>query len=333
MEENRLIELMLGCFEKQLSAVESEELSAWVEMSPDNRKYFSEMHEVWVAIQAGSASFEYDAGKAYRRFRQKARQYSRKYLSRPRVSNFVWQFAGGLALLAVAVFLSYRQGGRQVREAFSDIVIEAPLSSQSRIVLPDSTEVWMNAGSRLVYSQGFGLQDRQLTMSGECFFSVSKDASKPFVVNTPTLQVRVLGTKFNFRSYPDDDEATVALEEGSVSLRNLVREESERILSPNQKAVLNNRTGHIRIAGTQPDNHAAWLDGRLFFNDELLVDIVKELRRNYDVEIEIASESLLQVRFYGGFDRKDLSIDQILARFAATGNIHYRKDGSKIILY
>lgn len=333
MEENRLIELMLGCFEKQLSAVESEELSAWVEMSPDNRKYFSEMHEVWVAIQAGSASFEYDAGKAYRRFRQKARQYSRKYLSRPRVSNFVWQFAGGLALLAVAVFLSYRQGGRQVREAFSDIVIEAPLSSQSRIVLPDSTEVWMNAGSRLVYSQGFGLQDRQLTMSGECFFSVSKDASKPFVVNTPTLQVRVLGTKFNFRSYPDDDEATVALEEGSVSLRNLVREESERILAPNQKAVLNNKTGHLRIHGSQAGNHSSWVHGQLFFNDELLVDIVKELRRNYDVQIEIESDSLLTQRFYGGFDRKDLSIDEILARFAATGEIHYRKENEKIILY
>ena len=332
MEEDRLIELMLGCFEQQLSSAESEELRAWVSSSQDHRKYFTDMHEVWTAVRAESAAAEYDADKAYRRFRQKARRAGRRY--HPQVRHaWAWQLACSLAVIAAVVFFSYRKGEQQVRDSFADIVIEAPLSSQSRILLPDSTEVWMNAGSRLVYSQGFGLQDRRVEMSGECFFSVTRDASKPFVVTTPTLQVRVLGTKFNFRSYPDDDEAVVSLEEGSVSLKNLLLEESERILSPRQKAVLNNRTGHMRIDGTQPDNHSAWVKGRLFFNDELLVDIVKELRRGYGVEIEIASDSLLTQRFYGGFDRKDLTIDEILDRFAATGNIHYRKVGTKIVLY
>ncbi|MCR4860182.1 MAG: DUF4974 domain-containing protein [Bacteroidales bacterium] len=332
MDEDRLIELLLGYFERQLSSEESEELNSWVSASAEHRKYFSDMYEVWTAVRAESAAGEFDADKAYRRFRQRARQYARRNKPRSRFV-FLGQLAAAAAVLALVVFFSYRRGEKQVRDAFADIVIEAPLSSQSRIVLPDSTEVWMNAGSRLVYSQGFGLTDRRLKMSGECFFSVMKNPEMPFVVSTPTLQVRVLGTRFNFRSYPDDDEAVIALEEGSVSLKNMVREETERILSPNQKAILNNRTGHLRIERTQADNHSSWVQGHLFFNDELLVDIVKELRRNYDVEIEIRSEALLGQRFYGGFDRKDLSIDEILDRFSATGNIHYRKEGSKIVLY
>ena len=332
MEEDALIELLLGCFEQQLSAAQAEELQAWVEASPENKRYFSEMHEVWVAIQAESAARAFNAERAYRRFRQKARQYARRRDSRPRIP-VVWQFLVAAAVLALVIFFSYRSGEQQVRSAFADIVIDSPLSSRSRILLPDSTEVWMNAGSRLIYSQGFGLTDRQLQMSGECHFRVMKDPEKPFVVSTPTLQVRVLGTQFNFRSYPDDDEAVVCLEKGSVVVMNLVRAESEHILSPNQKAILDNRTGELRIEATRPENHSDWVNGRLFFNDELLVDIVKELRRGYDADIEIVSDSLLQQRFYGGFDRQNLSLDEILDRFAATGNIHYRKEGSKILLY
>ncbi len=332
MEEDRLIDLMLGCFEQQLSSGQAEELRAWIEMSPENKKYFSEMHEVWVAIQAESAAAQYDAGKAYRRFRQKARQYSRRYRNRYRVPLYL-QWAAVFTVLLGAVFVSYRRGAEQVRGAFSDIVVEAPLSSQSHILLPDSTEVWMNAGSRLVYSQGFGLKDRRLTMSGECYFSVAADPSKPFVVLTPTLQVRVLGTKFNFRSYPDDDETVVSLDEGAVSLKNLLSEEGERTMCPDHKAVMDNKTGRLRIERTRPENHSSWLNGQLFFNDALLVDIIKELQRNYDVEIRIVSDSLLTERFYGGFDRKDLTIDEILDRFAATGNIHYRRSGSEILLY
>lgn len=332
MEEDRLIELMLGCFERHLTAAESEELYAWVEESPGHRKYFSEMHEVWTAIQAEYASVHYDADKAYKRFREKALRYGRRHLNRPRVPYY-WQWAVALAVLVAAVFFSYRKGEQQVRGAFADIVVEAPLSSQSRILLPDSTEVWMNAGSRLVYSQGFGLTDRRLKMSGECLFSVAKNPAMPFVVSTPTLQVRVLGTRFNFRSYTDDDETVVSLEEGAVSLKNLLTEEAERTMYPDHKAVMDNRTGRLRIERTRPENHSSWVNGQLFFNDALLVDIVKELRRNYNVEIRIVSDSLLTERFYGGFDRKDLTIDEILDRFAATGNIHYRRSGSEILLY
>lgn len=332
MDQDHLLDLMLACFGQQISPEESEELYAWVEASPDNKAFFSQMHEVWVATQMDSSRSEYDAERAYRRFRQKARQYGNRRNNRRRFA-LAWQWVSAFAVMVLAVLCSYHRGEKQIRDAFTDIVIEAPFSSQSHILLPDSTEVWMNAGSRLTYSQGFGLQDRNIEMSGECYFSVAKDASKPFVVTTPTLQVRVLGTKFNFRSYPDDGEAVVSLEEGSVSLKNLLSEGAEHLLSPNQKAILDNRTGRLQIKAAQPDNHSAWVQGRLFFNDELLVDIVKELHRNYDVRIDIVSDSLLTQRFYGGFDRRDLSIDEILDRFAATGNIHYRKEGNKIILY
>lgn len=111
----------------------------------------------------------------------------------------------------------------------------------------------------------------------------------------------MLGTKFNFRDYPEDHEVVVSLLEGKVGLNNLLREEKEAVLSPDERAVLNKANGLLTVESVTASNASQWTDGYLFFDEELLPDIAKELERSYNVKIHIANDSLKTFRFYGNF--------------------------------
>lgn len=103
-------------------------------------------------------------------------------------------------LLLIVSTISYWWGEHRLQRRFADIVVEAPLVGKTRLILPDSTLVWLNAGSKISYSQGFGVKDRHLQLNGEGYFEVRKDVKLPFDVKTRKLNVTVLGTKFNFRN-------------------------------------------------------------------------------------------------------------------------------------
>lgn len=108
------------------------------------------------------------------------------------------------------------------------------MGARTKMHLPDGTAVWLNAGSKLSYSQGFGIDNRDVRLEGESYFEVSRNENLPFCVKTKEVKVRVLGTKFNFRNYQDDNEAVVNLLEGKVSLMNGLRKMSEQYLAPGE---------------------------------------------------------------------------------------------------
>ena len=116
---------------------------------------------------------------------------------------------------------------------------------------------------------------------GEGYFEVRRNEKLPFFVKTKDLQLQVLGTKFNFRDYPEDHEVVVSLLEGKVELNNLLKKEKEAILAPDERAILNKTNGRMTVETVTASNASQWTDGYLFFDEELLPDIVKELERSY----------------------------------------------------
>jgi transmembrane sensor len=110
--------------------------------------------------------------------------------------------------------------------------ITAPKNGISKIQLPDGSRVWLNMGSKLTYSNDFGTNQRKVSLVGEAFFDVVKDSERPFVVTTPTISIRVLGTKFNVRSYNNDKTSEAALIRGKIELTILKNPEKKIILSP-----------------------------------------------------------------------------------------------------
>ena len=212
------------------------------------------------------------------------------------------------------------------------MVVEAPLGSKTRLYLPDGTLVWLNAGSTITYSQGFGVEERKLKLSGEGYFEVTRNKQLPFEITTKELQLKVLGTKFNFRNYPEDEEVSVSLLEGKVCLRNYLKNDALCYLEPDQKAILNKKNGKLMVSASEARYTAEWTNGFLFFDEELLPDIIKELERSYNVKIHLEDNSLETFRFYGNFVRKEQTIQEILEMLASTGKLEYRINERDIYL-
>jgi len=219
-----------------------------------------------------------------------------------------------------------------MENAFADIVIEAPVGARTCMYLPDGTQVWLNACSRLTYSQGFGINDRNLKLEGEGYFEVSRNEQLPFIIHTQEVDVTVLGTQFNFKNYADDSEASVSLLSGKVKLSNHLRQEETLYLQPNEKVTLNKLTGEMKTTRTQVQNSKIWTHDELFFDEELLEDIAKKLMRNYDVKIEVA-DSLKNTRFYGSFKMSGSTIEQVLETISSTNRMKYKQEKGIYILY
>lgn len=287
--------------------------------------------ELWVSSAVADDTQQYDVDQAFERFRkrtgldQAGRQSYKWYRT--------WSVAAvAIVLLGLITVTAYWQGSRQVQSNFSDIVVEAPLGSKTKLTLPDGSTVWLNAGSKMVYSQGFGVSDRKLDFQGEGYFEVEKNDEMPFLVQTHDVNVTVVGTKFNFRNYPEDEEAVVELLEGKVALENQLKEEAVRYLSPNEKMVLHKATGEMDITSTKVKEATLWTENILLFDEDLLPDIVRELERNYHVQIEIENEDLKQTRFYGQFNQLEQNIYDVLDMLSETGKLKYHEEGKVIYL-
>ena len=287
--------------------------------------------ELWVSSAVADDTQQYDVDQAFERFRkrtgldQSGRQSYKWYRT--------WSVAAvAIVLLGLITVTAYWQGSRQVQSNFSDIVVEAPLGSKTKLTLPDGSTVWLNAGSKMVYSQGFGVRDRRLAFQGEGYFEVEKNDEMPFLVQTHDVNVTVVGTKFNFRNYPEDEEAVVELLEGKVALENQLKEESVRYLSPNEKMVLHKATGEMDITSAKVKEATLWTENILLFDEDLLPDIVRKLERSYHVRIEIENEDLKQARFYGQFNQLEQNIYEVLDMLVETGRLEYQEKDKVIYL-
>ena len=335
-EENKHIdELIANYLTEGLDKNALDELKTWIAASAENQQYFIRQREIWFSAVSREAASVYDKDKAFENFRNRVE--SQKEIQSTSRRGFslsaLWRYAAVVAIIIAVGCISYWQGEVNVKDTFADISVEAPLGSKTKLYLPDGTLVWLNAGSRMTYSQGFGVDNRKVELEGEGYFEVKRNEKIPFFVKTKDLQLQVLGTKFNFRDYPEDHEVVVSLLEGKVGLNNLLREEKEAVLSPDERAVINKANGLLTVESVTASNASQWTDGYLFFDEELLPDIAKELERSYNVKIHIANDSLKTFRFYGNFVRREQNIQEVLEALASTEKMQYKIEERNITIY
>ncbi|MDC2060018.1 FecR family protein [Bacteroides thetaiotaomicron] len=335
-EENKHIdELIANYLTEGLDKNALDELKTWIAASAENQQYFIRQREIWFSAVSREAASVYDKDKAFENFRNRV-ESQKEILSTSRRGfslSALWRYAAVVAIIIAVGCISYWQGEVNVKDTFADISVEAPLGSKTKLYLPDGTLVWLNAGSRMTYSQGFGVDNRKVELEGEGYFEVKRNEKIPFFVKTKDLQLQVLGTKFNFRDYPEDHEVVVSLLEGKVGWNNLLREEKEAVLSPDERAVLNKANGLLTVESVTASNASQWTDGYLFFDEELLPDIAKELERSYNVKIHIANDSLKTFRFYGNFVRREQNIQEVLEALASTEKMQYKIEERNITIY
>lgn len=223
-----------------------------------------------------------------------------------------------VACVVAFFFLSlggaYLSGHYSREVAVSSVYMETtiPLGVTSKMILADGTAVTLNGGSKLSYPTCFEGKERRVELVGEGFFEVTKDAKRPFIVSSNKLSVKVLGTKFCFRSYQDDANTVVTLKEGSVKATPLGRQKQNGIiLEPDQQLVLNNHTGEFQCLNVNTEEYTSWMNGVLYFRNNTLDEIVKILERRFNVDIRIISGEIKNDRYFAHFGNGE-NVDQIL---------------------
>jgi len=224
--------------------------------------------------------------------------------------------------------------------------------SKSKIQLPDGTQVWLNADSKLEYSGDFSGRLREVKLSGEAYFDVVKDKSRPFIIHTSRVQIKVLGTAFNVRSYPSDKTTETALIRGSVEITLNGQPDRKVILKPNEKAVIDNASAELNIPGNpraikeketmlvsavhldkkdQEVYETMWVKNKLAFDETPFDDMIAEIERWYNVTIIVKNKSLSAGTYTVTFENKTL--DEVLEGLQFSAHFQYQlKDGVVTIL-
>ncbi|MDL5512914.1 FecR family protein [Arenibacter sp. M-2] len=214
-------------------------------------------------------------------------------------------------------------------------ILTVPFGRTFKLILSDSTTVYLNAGSSLKYPAKFIKgQNRQVFLTGEGYFDVHKDKKHPFIVTNGTMDVRVLGTKFNISAYPEDNEINTVLVEGSVRLYNNKTEyntETSSLLEPNHQASWNRSNDKVIIQNVDSEIYTSWINGKLVVKKMPFRNIIQKLERHYKVTINNTYEQLNNQDFTATFDIE--SIDDVLATFALETPFKYTKTENHIEIY
>jgi transmembrane sensor len=247
--------------------------------------------------------------------------------------------------------------GRAVEKTVENISKEtlvAQNGSRTRSLLPDGTTVWLNAGSRLFFVNDFSGNSREVRLEGEAFFDVVKKPEQPFIVHTSGIDIKVLGTAFNVKSYPEDKTVETTLYRGLVQV---FREEDAAKtpieLRPNEKLVLSKNAATvpadlsqkskpvvalplprftiIHIDSTKKENErfeTAWLYSRLEFRGNSFEELARKLERWYNVTIVFTDESVKQLSFNGSFEKE--TVEQAFAALKEANAFSYKINKDEI---
>ena len=224
--------------------------------------------------------------------------------------------------------------------------VSSPVGSKTKLVLPDSTVVWLNAGSKLTYNEHFGANNRNATLVGEAFFDVKK-SSMPFIIHANSVQIKVLGTAFNVKAYPDEKTTETSLLRGRVEITLDKRPGELYILKPNEKLVVANepelpkiktleKKVPIAVIGriTHMDDstiiETSWVENQLIFQDETFIDVAKKMERWYKVTISFADETVANYHVYGSFTTE--TIAEALDALKIGFHFNYKMEGNKITI-
>lgn len=210
--------------------------------------------------------------------------------------------------------------------------ISTPRGGQYQVNLPDGTRVWLNAASLIKFPVSFSnLKQRKVELQGEAYFEVEKDATKPFLVITDQQEVQVLGTHFNISSYKDELDTKTTLLEGSVKVRLLnTKRVSQKVLKPGDQSQIRATSAQINVVTVDPQSEIAWKNGRFFFENEPIEDIMKQIKRWYDVDVEY-EDNMAGKTIWGSVTRYG-NVSKVLSVLESTGGVHFKIEGRRIIV-
>lgn len=288
-------------FNEALSTEERLSLLRDVESSEELKKEFAEYQNLYALLNLGQQVQDRATGK---------QKYDRFILRKQRTVKWkrwtrgIGYAAAILTLVVSTSILTYKYAQPEQQDLVAENVMNTlctPAGQRAQLILQDGTEVWLNAGSRLVYPSAF-TKERRVYLTGEGSFKVAKDKTRPFIVSTQTLDIKALGTEFNVLSYPKSKYAEVSLQEGSVKAYFPESESEGLILSPGQLLV--QKGDSLKLEDMNWDE-LLWKKGIYVFRKQKLETIIEKLALYFNVDIIVRDPEILGYEYVGKFRQRD----------------------------
>ncbi|WP_455627402.1 FecR family protein [Parabacteroides johnsonii] len=310
------------------SEEEKAEVDLWLKKHPDNEEALLQIARIYYACRTQERIVSRDPLRAYWKVDKKLTSQSNLKESQKR-GRYVIFHRIVIELLKVAAIVLILLGGNfllqkddQMESFPSFQTLYVPAGQRAELVLPDSTKVWLNANSKLVYPTSFKEGVRQVELDGEAYFDVKHNGDNPFVVRTKSMNVTVLGTEFNVSAYSGIEEFNIALLRGSVELNSSDRSGKYRMKAGEQVFYKEGKYVSAQIGNM---DYFKWKEGVLSFNNQPIHVIIDKLRLYYDIRIEVADLPFLEERYSGKFRVKE-GVEQVLKVLQLEHKFTYVKD-------
>ena len=316
--------LIIRLFSGEANSNEKTTVRNWLKASSENRAFYSEMQDLWLASGVADNRDKYNLEEALEKFSKHVHPNGTSRLKKDTIYK-LYRYAAILVLL-IGLPVMYYWG---VSSSKSDrlTTISCAYGDRTSVLLPDSSEVWLNSGSELSFKSDFG-GNRHIKLKGEAFFSVTKDSRHPFVVSANEINVKVLGTRFNVKAYPEEEIVSTTLVEGRVRV---LTDTQESEIKPSQQLVFNRRSQKMEINDlTDTEMQTGWKEGRFVFRNETLAKITPRLERWFDVNIEFADDVAKTRRFTGVLFHENIL--EAISYFNQSKYIDCQVKGDKIVI-
>lgn len=309
---------LLDYFSGILSPVQKQEVEAWIQETEENRKIARDIEYIYFATDTINTIKSIDSTKALKEVKVR---FSKKENSK---RSFILQLQRIAAILVIPLLISTLYYATK-EEPVEFIEIRTNPGMVATVNLPDGSKVWLNSRSYLKHPQKFTGDTRNVEMEGEAYFSVQKDKSKKFIVNTPfNLKAEVLGTEFNMEAYKESNKVVTTLISGSVrlSFQNKNNTEETMIMKPNDEISYNSKTRGVSLSKPYLPTLTAWKDGLVIFRNTPFEDALNVLSKRFNVEFIVKNDLLYENSFTGPFDGQHLHL--ILEHFRLSSGIQYK---------
>ena len=318
-------EIMSRFFNNRYSVELEGDIQNWIidDTFPEEKE--AAMHNVWENL---STEADISTYVSLRKIQEKLGMQN----SRP-VRKALFSLSRVAAILIPLFFII---GGYYLflHKSVSMIELSASYGEITHTILSDGTEVWINSGSTIIYDENFKASERIASLSGEACFDVEKHRSKPFVVKTEHLNVRVLGTQLNIRAFNEEERSIVTLATGAVTIETKSGKSYE--INPNQQLIYNNITSEVSIVNVDASNFMGWRSGSLLFDNATFEEIISDVERHYNISIIIDENLDLPDDIYTLRFVNHENIEQALAvLYKLIGGFGYdiSDDGATIYIY
>jgi transmembrane sensor len=333
--------LFTKLFRSELSEIEVMKLEMWRNNSELNQNIYDEIIEDVNIKEAILTNKWADNSKEWGKLINEIAP-PRENISISRKTLFLTTSAAAVILLLIGIcsgffFERNIQKSNQIPDGYTYVF--SPRGQRTRVVLPDQTKVWLNSESSLRYPVNYNQKTREVQIKGEAFFEVHKNPLKPFLVYANEIKVKVYGTSFNIKAFPDEKNIETTLIEGKLSITTQGKNGKageEIFLKPNEKCIYNrtlaiklniptkvispkavikeskttsviNEPTIILAKNINPEEEVNWKNGKLIFKEETFEELAVKLERWYDMKIHFTDDKIKNYKFTGAFDKETVN--------------------------